>query len=217
MTAKNMAVKRRSYLELTAREKIKALLKLGVPLTGGAAGTLIDDAGFTANEVYEIQATDKSEGAGAGSSFGGIGLSNQPHQQLANRTAFLKGRQDINIANIATLFAFIAKFKSALGQSGYLEIPVNDVNLGEELALIQWGSQTFSFSASDFSIPVVWPIPFSNACLWAVSSCWSDDFTTGPHRDPATALSKTQGQFFLGYTGTHDDVSYGIYWLSIGY
>ena len=47
---------------------------------------LIDSPSFTANEVYEIQATDPVEGAASGASFGGLGLSNQPHQQLANRT-----------------------------------------------------------------------------------------------------------------------------------
>jgi hypothetical protein len=50
---------------------------------------LIDNPTFTANEVYEIQATDPVEGSATGASFGGLGLSNQPHQQLANRTAFL--------------------------------------------------------------------------------------------------------------------------------
>ena len=69
---------------------------------------LIDSPSFTANEVYEIQATDAVEGAATGASFGGLGLSNQPHQQLANRTAFLKQRQDTNIGNIAALQAFAA-------------------------------------------------------------------------------------------------------------
>ena len=67
---------------------------------------LIDSPSFTANEVYEIQATDAVEGAATGASFGGLGLSNQPHQQLANRTAFLKQRQDTNVGNIAALQAF---------------------------------------------------------------------------------------------------------------
>lgn len=35
---------------------------------------LIDTPSFTANEVYEIQATDAVEGAASGASFGGIGL-----------------------------------------------------------------------------------------------------------------------------------------------
>lgn len=65
--------------------------------------TLIDNPSYSMNEVYEIQQTDKLEGAATGASFGGIGISNQPQQQLANRTAFLYGRQNTNIGNIATL------------------------------------------------------------------------------------------------------------------
>jgi hypothetical protein len=60
--------------------------------------TLIDSPEFSANEIYQIQQTDAVEGAASGATFGGIGVSNQPHQQLANRTALLKQRQDVNIA-----------------------------------------------------------------------------------------------------------------------
>jgi hypothetical protein len=67
--------------------------------------TLIDEPEFTLNEVYSMQQTDPVEGAAAGASFSGIGISNQPHQQLANRTAFLKQRQDTNINNIGVLQA----------------------------------------------------------------------------------------------------------------
>ena len=69
--------------------------------------TLIDAPEFTLNEIYAMQQTDPVEGAAAGASFAGIGISNQPHQQLANRTAFLKQRQDTNINNIGALQAFV--------------------------------------------------------------------------------------------------------------
>jgi len=69
---------------------------------------LIDSPEYTTNEVYEIAQTDKVEGAAAGASFGGIGVSNEPHQQLANRTAFLYGRQNTNIANITTIQGQVA-------------------------------------------------------------------------------------------------------------
>ncbi|HVN63423.1 MAG TPA: hypothetical protein VMT58_02205 [Candidatus Binataceae bacterium] len=49
--------------------------------------TLVDVAEFAANEIYEIDASDPLEGAATGASFGGIGIDNEPHQQLANRTA----------------------------------------------------------------------------------------------------------------------------------
>jgi hypothetical protein len=70
--------------------------------------TLIDSPEYTPNEIYAIQQVDKLEGAAAGASFGGIGVSNEPHQQLANRTAFLYGRQNTNIGNITTLQGQVA-------------------------------------------------------------------------------------------------------------
>jgi hypothetical protein len=82
--------------------------------------TLIDAAEFTSNEVYQIQATDPVEGAASGASFSGTGISNQPHQQLANRTAFLKQRQDVNVSNIGVLQAFMAEFAGAIGRNGYI-------------------------------------------------------------------------------------------------
>ena len=85
--------------------------------------TLIDAAEFTSNEVYQIQATDPVEGAASGASFSGTGVSNQPHQQLANRTAFLKQRQDVNISNVGVLQAFQALFTGLMAQNGYLKIP----------------------------------------------------------------------------------------------
>jgi hypothetical protein len=81
--------------------------------------TLIDSPEFSANEIYQIQQTDAVEGAAAGATFGGIGVSNQPHQQLANRTALLKQRQDVNIANIGVLQAFMAGFVGSLQANGY--------------------------------------------------------------------------------------------------
>ncbi|MDE2101155.1 MAG: hypothetical protein KGL39_28160 [Patescibacteria group bacterium] len=62
---------------------------------------LIDNPEFTSNEVYEIAQTDKLEGAAAGASFGGLGISNYPHQQLANRTAYLLQQLNLEISNRA--------------------------------------------------------------------------------------------------------------------
>src|SRR5277367_2134233 len=106
--------------------------------------TLIDSPEFTANEIYEIQATDAVEGAATGASFSGIGLSNQPHQQLANRTALLKARQDTNIANIGSLQSFTGLFKGLMGPSGYIEVPYLDVSRGLTVAIAQWGFVSFS-------------------------------------------------------------------------
>src|SRR6266478_5615886 len=102
--------------------------------------TLIDAAGFTSNEVYQIQATDPVEGAASGASFSGTGISNQPHQQLANRTAFLKQRQDVNIASIEVLQSIVSGLVGSIDRNGYLKIPVADVSRGSVSAIVEWGS-----------------------------------------------------------------------------
>src|SRR5208282_6646007 len=128
--------------------------------------TLIDAAEFTSNEVYQIQATDPVEGAASGASFSGTGISNQPHQQLANRTAFLKQRQDVNISNIGVLQAFQALFTGLMGQNGYLKIPVNDINRGLVQYVIQWGLENFGTNQSQGLYgPYSFPIAFPNACV----------------------------------------------------
>src|SRR5579885_1826473 len=100
--------------------------------------TLIDSPEWTDNEIYEMQQTDGCEGAAAGASFGGLGVNNQPHQQLANRTAFLKQRQDTNIGNIATLLAFMGKFTCDVA-AVWLKLGASDAHKGALQLLIQWG------------------------------------------------------------------------------
>jgi hypothetical protein len=127
--------------------------------------TIIDSPEYTANEIYEIQQTDPVEGAGTGASFSGIGVSNEPHQQLANRTAFLYGRQNTNIANIGALQSFVAGFAGSLKTAGYLKIPLTDVSRGPAIAIIQWGYYALSQQAipNDTQFTVSWPITFPNA------------------------------------------------------
>ena len=127
--------------------------------------TLIDAAEFTSNEVYQIQATDPVEGAASGASFSGTGISNQPHQQLANRTAFLKQRQDVNVANIGVLQLFQGLFTGLMAQNGYLKIPVADINKGLVQYIIQWGLVNWGARQSEGLYgPYSFPIPFPNAC-----------------------------------------------------
>jgi hypothetical protein len=83
--------------------------------------TLTDDPGaeWTDNEVREILATEPIQGAATGAAYGGIGLANRQASQLANRTAFLKQRQDVNITNIASLLAWLGLFEWAPGYASY--------------------------------------------------------------------------------------------------
>ena len=185
--------------------------------------TLLDAPEYTANEVYELLATDPVEGAASGASFGGIGLSNQPHQQLANRTAFLKQRQDTNIANIATLLGFMGMFTGSLQPSGYLKIPIADVSRGSTIAVVQWGRIAPGGGlANDQDWPVTWPIAFPNACLWAAAtlSNAADDIHTGKLVMETVSVSAASGVFksdFIGGSDQTQHVNDGFYWLAIGF
>jgi hypothetical protein len=187
--------------------------------------TLLDNPLFTADEIYEIQATDAVEGAAAGASFGGIGISNQPHQQLANRSAFLKQRQDANIANIAVLQAFVAGFTGSLQESGYLKIPLADVNRGSVIAIVQWGYHPLSQVKvpNDEQYPVTFPIPFPNAIL-APPLATNVYYSTSGFNTVASVVSwSTAGATFVldvpGGTalGPTSERSNGFTWIAIGF
>jgi hypothetical protein len=189
--------------------------------------TLIDSAEFTANEVYEIGQTDPVEGAATGASFGGIGISNQPHQQLANRTAFLKERQDANIANIGLLQTFAAGFAGSLQTNGYLRIPITDPQRGAVVAIIQWGYYALAQVriANDTEYTVSWPIRFPTAILIPPLAT-NFYFKTGGMNTAASVVSYNQnGATFVldvpgdlfGVNGATAEVSNGFSWLAIGF
>lgn len=199
--------------------------------------TLIDGAEWTDNEVYEIQQTDPCEGAGAAASFSGLGVHNEPHQQLANRTAFLKGRQDTNIGNIAALLAFKALFSGAMGPNGYVKIPFLDVNRGLIEIVVQWGFYSFNgLTASQIeNMPFTFnfPLPFPNACEWMIPQLASNEGTApGALGGAALALETiwfeaNQAQVFADWndggvirvanSGTGAQGLTGFYWLAIGF
>jgi hypothetical protein len=188
--------------------------------------TLIDSPEFSANEIYELQQSDAVEGAASGASFGGLGVSNQPHQQLANRTALLKQRQDVNIGNIGVLQAFMAGFTGSLQASGYIQIPMADISRGPITAIIQWGY----YSLPQVGIPqdteysVTWPIRFPNAILTPPIAA-NVYFQTGGRNTIAAPVSWNiiGGIFVLdvpnGTSGsfTGNEKSNGFSWLAIGF
>jgi hypothetical protein len=191
--------------------------------------TLTDTAEFTANEIYEIQQTDSVEGAATGASFGGIGLSNQPHQQLANRTAFLKGRQDTNIGNIAALQAFIAGFAGSLQTNGYMKIPIADVERGSVIAIVQWGFYSLAQVRikQDTQYGVFWPIPFPTAILIPPFASNLYYATGGGNLVVSPIMySKTSATFVLDVPGSAingagltigPETTNGFAWLAIGF
>jgi len=189
--------------------------------------TLIDDPEFTLNEVYEIQQADPVEGAALNASFGGIGISNQPHQQLANRTAYLKQRQDTNIGNIAVLQAFAAGFTGSLQTGGYLHIPINDIQRGQVSALIQWGY--FSLAqlkvAADAQYSVTWPVRFPSAILIPPIATNYYYKTGGMNLVVSVVAYNAAGGTFvldvpgalLGSNGASPEITNGFSWIAIGF
>lgn len=185
--------------------------------------TLIDAAGFTSNEVYQIQATDPVEGAASGASFSGTGISNQPHQQLANRTSFLKQRQDVNIGNIGVLQAFMGAFAGSIAGNGYLTIPVADVNRGSIVAMVEWGAMFPSGGLEeDESYPVTWPAAFPNACIWSMATLANSQAKvhTGKLIIDIVSFTRTAGIFrsdFIGGSDSDQTRNDGFYWMAIGF
>ena len=183
--------------------------------------TLIDSAQFTSNEVYQIVATDPVEGAANGASFNGTGISNQPHQQLANRTAYLKQRQDVNISSIGALQTFMAGFTGKMQSSGYIEIPITDVNRGAIAAIVQWGNFFPTGGLDDDqSYTIAWPVSFPNSCLWSLAGLADP---TGDTNDVANTFvqvlrfSRTQGLFLADVSGGGQSAGTGFYWAAIGF
>ncbi|MGH7915066.1 MAG: gp53-like domain-containing protein [Candidatus Binataceae bacterium] len=189
--------------------------------------TLIDSPEFTANEIYEIQQTDPVEGAGAGASFSGIGVSNEPHQQLANRTALLYGRQNTNIANISALQSFVAGFIGSLKTAGYLKIPLTDVSRGPAIAIIQWGYYALAQQSipNDTQFTVSWPIPFPNAILLPPLATNVYYHTVGGNTVASVISYGVSGATFvldvpgtlLQRAGLGNEQSNGFSWLAIGF
>lgn len=189
--------------------------------------TLIDSPEFTANEIYEIQQTDPVEGAGAGASFSGIGVSNEPHQQLANRTAFLYGRQNTNIASIGALQSFVANFTGSLRTAGYLKIPLTDVSRGPMIAIIQWGYYALAQQSipNDATFTVTWPIAFPNAILLPPLATNVYYSTVGGNTAASVISYGASGATFvldvpgtlLALAGLGNERSNGFSWLAIGF
>lgn len=178
--------------------------------------TLIDNPSFASNEVYQIAASDNVEGDATGASFGGIGIDNQPHQQLANRTSFLKGRRDTNIGNISSLLAFMGKFVGSIQPNGYLKVPIVDVARGSIVAIVQWG--VFNAATGSGSVTIVWPIPFPAAALWASATILyagapNESLGVEVYVASQAGLTPTNGLFTLNGNFTPT----GFTWIAIGF
>jgi hypothetical protein len=183
--------------------------------------TLIDEPEFTLNEVYEIQQTDPVEGAAAGASFSGIGISNQPHQQLANRTALLYQRQNVNITNIGILQAFQAAFTSLMGPNGYLMTAALDVNRGAINPMLQWG-QYGSPLAPNASYSFNFPNAFANACELVLAVSFNPGIVQGYGQCVLEVVSWTRtgaviNADLIGGSSGEDAGIPGFVWVALGF
>lgn len=184
--------------------------------------TLLDAPEFTANEVYAIQQTDPVEGAAVSASFGGIGVSNQPHQQLANRSAFLKQRQDTNISNIAVLQSFAAAFTSNLAvNGGWFTIAQNDQARGTVSLIAQYGAYSNPINANG-PFAFVWSKAFPSLCLWAGAAPYNPNISQayGQSICEMVSWSSSGGVINVDLIGNSSGISSGIpgfVWLAIGF
>jgi hypothetical protein len=177
--------------------------------------TLIDVPEFTFNEINVIEQTDPLEGAAGGASFAGLGIDNWPHQQLANRTAYLFNNQVQNIQKIAALLNLVARLTGQMGPTGsWIAIPFTDINLGAQNFYFQVG-YAIDAGSNPGLVTVAWPKKFPNACLAAF--CSSNRNVSGADGTNHTAsVSQTNGTFVFDTISVANG-SIGGWWLSVGY
>jgi hypothetical protein len=188
--------------------------------------TLTDNPSFTANEVIALQQGDLLEGQAAGASYGGIGRSNQPAQQLANRTAFIRNNQITDEANITTLLNFKALFTGLLcGVNGsYIEIPFQDTSRGLISLILQFGQVDFGSEQGEGLFgPYNFPLAFPNA-VYAVWVSTQTDKGVGRNSrgdnivEISTANPPALAQFYVwnnNVTGING--ARGFSWIALGY
>jgi len=205
-----------------------AALILGLRATAWS-GTLIDSPEWTNNEIYEILSTDPVEGAALGASFAGLGIDNEPHQQLANRTAFLHNQQATDLANISVLQAFAAGFISHMATNGYLKIPATDTSLGKISVIVEWGTYSIPGTVLHGDTPesLSWPIAFPHA-LFLVMATNLYNATAGENTviSVQSGTQSTTGCTFMydmnnglaaAIGGSTHETTDGFQWLAIGY
>jgi len=121
---------------------------------------------YTDGDVYQILQTDTVEGAATAASFSGLGVDNQPHQVLLNKTKVLRVNQLADEVNISALLAFKALFSGALGAneaSSIFKIPFLDSAHGVIQLILQTGQYIGNVTGADQAAFVNWPTSFPNA------------------------------------------------------
>lgn len=136
---------------------------------------------WTDGDVYQIPQTDTVEGAALSASFSGLGVANQPHQLLLNKIQNLYNAQLRDESNIAFLQSILT-LTSHAGSGGWMQLPMNDVNLGHIDLILQWGTLSLIGQPNsvllDNILSITFPEPFPNA-IWLMWPYWQSNNTTG--------------------------------------
>jgi hypothetical protein len=182
---------------------------------------------YTDGDVYQIPQTDTVEGAATGASFSGLGVDNQPHQVLLNKTKVLRVNQLADEVNISTLLSFKALFGGTLGANeagSIFKIPFLDSAHGLIQLIIQTGQYIYNQHTIDADAFVVWPAPFPNAFGNAFATALRDPNKSGNDgidwgiKYYAGSGSTTGARFFLdSYVAANAITMYGFNWWAYGY
>jgi hypothetical protein len=181
---------------------------------------------YTDGDVYQIPQTDTVEGAAAGASFSGLGVDNQPHQVLLNKTKVLRVNQLADEANISTLLAFKALFSGTLGayEAGSIfKIPFLDSAHGLIQLVIQTGQYIYNQGGVDAATFVTWPAPFPNAFGNAFATALrppggtSNDGNDWGIKYVAGSGSTSGATFLIDRFGSGTAAMYGFNWWAYGY
>lgn len=151
--------------------------------------TLTDTPIWSDNEVLVIPADAAVEGAAPGASYGGLGIDNYPHQQLANRTAYLL---DL-IGNMTKLTAGVGD------QRGWIVIPFVEGGVTRRNLLVQWGTNSAVMAANTtVGVSTAWPRTF--AVLWHV--------VVGP---VLWSIQQDLREFIVQYSPGESDATQGVF------
>ena len=129
---------------------------------------LIDVQVYEDNGVLVPEAGDPVQGAVTGALFGGVGQNNVPHQQLADRTAWLKA-QVLFLAGALTMLSQPTDADGMPSGAYYVRIPTDVALNGAPqpvLAVSQylqvcWGAVTWTGAPTFVQFDFFWPHAFS--------------------------------------------------------
>jgi hypothetical protein len=141
---------------------------------------LTDAAVWSDNEVYLIDEKDLVEGAKTGARFNDLGVANRPHQQLANRTAYLKDLVNTFSERFSLEQGFIDLDAPELSSQGYLHLPFKNSNTEDHLVFaLQWWIKPVvgvAVQTGDYftmAIPVSRPyVPYRSVTRAAFAFCY---------------------------------------------